>query len=755
MVRRVPSLLLVISLFFPLLAHAQAASTLSARGRVIDPADRPVPGATVVLRSAAGFIRRTATGPDGAFEFADIAPGDYDVMATVDGFRADPVHGTTAGGSLTQIVITLRLSGITDTVVVSAAQVEMPLSQASANVTTLRSADLRDHQMTTVAEALALVPGFTVAPTGGAGSLTSLFPRGGGSDYTLVMADGIRLNSMGGGFDFGHLSTAGLEQLEVVRGPQSAVFGADAIGGVIQLQSKLGGRPALAAEVETGGYGTNRLTLGTTGSLGAVGWGASVERRSSQGWTDVAPGATDHVSNDDDQSTAVTLVSEVKVSRDGTLRASGRFESNDRGYPGPFGSNPIGAYGGIDRISRGRNDNAGGAITFTQAWGANSVIRAQGSYADLESKFASPWGDSTARTRRWTALAQVDRSFSPNVGLSAGLDLNGERGESTYITGTEGQAIPVSRRDAAVFAEARVRTGDRLTITGGVRADYIERAALEADPLAWMPRPGMPADNLLSVNPRVAAGYFLRTAADSAGGWTRVHGSAGTGIRPPGSLEIAFTDNPGLKPERNTSIDAGLERALWNGRLVLDATAFANRYTDLIVAVGRSLTDYSQFRTDNISNARAYGVETSAAVRTTSGVQVRATYTWLDTAVLAVDRSNNLAPPPFTVGDPLLRRPRHQGMVDVVWKHRAVTVFGRVDARGSVLDVEPSLGAFGGLFTAPGYVVADTGVTARLAHGLDLLARVDNLFNRSYEAVYGYPAPGRTVTIGVRVAAGR
>jgi len=755
MVRRFSLLLSVLSLFIPLLAHAQAVSSLAARGRVVDPVDRPVAGASVVLRSSAGFIRRTATGPDGTFEFAGIAPGDYDVMATVDGFRADPVHGTAAGDGLTQIVIRLRLSGITDTVVVSAAQVDMPLSQATANVTTIRSSELLDHQMTTVAEALALVPGFTVAPTGGAGSLTSLFPRGGGSDYTLVVADGIRLNSMGGGFDFGHLSTAGLDQLEVVRGPQSAVFGADAIGGVVQLQSKLGGPPAMSAEVETGGYGTNRLTLGTTGSHGAVGWGASVERRSSQGWTDVAPGTADHVSNDDDQSTAVTLVSEVKLSRDGTLRASGRLESNDRGYPGPFGTNPIGAYGGIDRVSRGRNDNAGGAVTFTQAWGANSVIRGQASYADLGSQFASPWGDSTSRTRRWTALAQADHSFSPSVGLSAGLDVNGERGESTYITGVEGQTIPVSRHDTAAFAEARFRANDRLTITAGARADYLVRAALEADPLAWTPRPEMPADNLVSVNPRIAAGYFVRTAAGSAGSWTRVHGSAGTGIRPPGALEIAFTDNPGLKPERNQSIDAGLEQAFRNGRVVLDATVFANRYTDLIVAVGRSLQDYSQFRTDNISNARAYGLETSAAVRTIHGLHVRATYTWMDTAVLAVDRSNGLAPPPFTVGDPLLRRPGHQGVVDAVWKHRAVTVFGRVEARGSVLDVEPSLGAFGGLFRAPGYVVTDTGMTARVARGIDVLARVDNLFNGAYEAVYGYPAPGRTFTVGVRFAAGR
>ena len=103
---------------------------------------------------------------------------------------------------------------------------------------------MADRQFVTVADALRLVPGMTIAPTGGLGSVTSLFPRGGESDYTLVLVDGVKLNSFGGGFDFGHLTTFGLRQVEVVRGPQSAVFGSDAIGGVVQLRSAIGGRPA-------------------------------------------------------------------------------------------------------------------------------------------------------------------------------------------------------------------------------------------------------------------------------------------------------------------------------------------------------------------------------------------------------------------------------------------------------------------------------------------------------------------------------
>jgi outer membrane receptor protein involved in Fe transport len=171
--------------------------------------------------------------------------------------------------------------------------------------------------------------------------------------------------------------------------------------------------------------------------------------------------------------------------------------------------------------------------------------------------------------------------------------------------------------------------------------------------------------------------------------------------------------------------------------------------------VGGSLEGASRFRTDNISNARAGGVEMTASLRLPQGFQVRGSYTWLDTEIMAVDSVDGVAPPPFEVGDPLIRRPRHSGAVDVLWKRGPVTAFFRAGGRGEVLDVEPNWGAFGGLFTAPGFFVADAGLSWRLGRYIDLLARCENLADRQYEAALGYPAPRRTFTVGVRVAAGR
>ena len=111
-----------------------------------------------------------------------------------------------------------------------------------------------------------------------------------------------------------------------------------------------------------------------------------------------------------------------------------------------------------------------------------------------------------------------------------------------------------------------------------------------------------------------------------------------------------------------------------------------------------------------------------------------------------------MAPPPFAPGDPLIRRPRHQASIDVTLTRARLTAFARVGGRGRMTDVEPNLGAFGGLYPAPGYVVADAGASYQVTRALDLFARVTNLFDRQYEETLGYPAPPRAAVVGVRVA---
>ncbi len=340
--------------------------------------------------------------------------------------------------------------------------------------------------------------------------------------------------------------------------------------------------------------------------------------------------------------------------------------------------------------------------------------------------------------------------------FSAGLALEGERAGSTFITGASSQEVPVKRFNAGYFAEGRWTSSERVFVTAGVRVDDIRRERLEESPDPFSPRPVLPEDTVISANPRLAAAWIARSAGSD---YTKIRGAFGTGIRPPDGFELAFTDNPGLRPERSRSAEAGVDHAFAGGHAVAEATVFTNDYDDLIVAVG-SFAGTSRFRTDNISNARARGLELALTVRGRAtawgGIDLAARigYTALDTEIRAVDQ-NDGAPPPFEVGQALLRRPPHQFFADASLTSGRVTAFVRGNGRSTTLDVEPSYGTFGGLFDAPGYNVWSAGATVRAVRFVDVFARVENLLDRSYEEAFGFPALGRRATVGLRIATGR
>jgi outer membrane receptor protein involved in Fe transport len=232
-----------------------------------------------------------------------------------------------------------------------------------------------------------------------------------------------------------------------------------------------------------------------------------------------------------------------------------------------------------------------------------------------------------------------------------------------------------------------------------------------------------------------------------------VRAAAGTGIRPPDVFEIAFTDNPALKPERSRSAELGVTQALAGGRVQLDATAFFNRYDDLIISVG-SLRDVSRYRTDNVSNARARGVELSGAWQGLHGLSARAAYAFLDTEIRAIDNTAQ-APSPYRVGDALLRRPRHSGSLLLGWTAGRASAFATIESRGATLDAEPAFGPGGGLYQNPGRTIVDAGGGLRIVPRVEVYARIMNMLDRDYEEVLGFPSPGRTAFVGVRLATRR
>ena len=729
---------------------AAAAATIS--GLVTDPDGRPTLGTRVVATGRLGIVREAVTDDGGRFHLADLDAGRYELYALRDGFRADPLVVDLAPADTREISIALQLSAVTESIVVTSAQIDQPRSRTTDSVTVIGSDELRTRQVETISDALRSVAGLTVTQSGGRGGIAALFPRGGESNFTLMLIDGVRVNSFGGGFDFAHLPIAEVERIEIVRGPQSAIYGSDAIGTVVHVVTRQGGAIGTEATIEGGGFGTTRLAVATAGSGRGWSWGGAAERLSSDGFRGLAPATGERVSNDDYRRTDLSASAAWRHPRGSGLRTHFRIGTHDRGFPGPFGSNPAGFFGGVDRVSRGTDDTLSAVVSLTHPWTSTVQQRVDFSVFDLDSQFASPFGLSESGTRRFDFRAKTNAVWPHGIGATVGVEVQRERAHSSFILDADAQITPVRRQVIGSFGEARLAVADRLFLTGGLRIEHIERERLEADPLAFQPRPFFASDVVVSANPKLSAAFFVQPADRRGRAWTRLRFGAGTGIRPPGAFEIAFTDNPNLKPERSRSIDAGVEQALLSGGLIVELTAFANRYDDLIVAVGRAAQDASHFRTDNISNARSRGLELSGAWRTPWGLEGRATYTWMDTEIMALDRVTGVAPPPFQVGDALLRRPRHQGSLDVAYAGSRFTSFLRIGTRGRILDVEPSFGTFGGLFHSPGYSVIDTGGAFVVRTGIELTLRIQNLFDRTYEEILGYPALGRSAIVGVRLA---
>lgn len=734
-------------------AEARSA-TLS--GRVVDPAGRAVANAEVIVSGATAAPFRVRTTSDGHFEVPALDNGRYAVVVTAPGLVSD-AHVIDITGVAAQVDVAMRVSALSETLVVSAAQIDQPLSRTPDSVTVIDGREIEAKQQFMLSSALRSVAGLTVQQNGGPGTVTSLFTRGGESDFTLVLVDGVRANAFGGGLDLSQVPLDDVERIEVVRGPQSAVYGSDAIGGVVQVITRSGGTPTARAQVEAGSRNLLRAAASTSGERRGLRWQAGANRAQDDGYTGAAANGQS-VSNDDAREQQVTTSLGWRHASSGAdLQGSFLYVDTDRGSPGPYGSDPARRYAGVDTVARNTTTRVSGGVRWVQPWfGASSRVRQRVEFdrADYDLGFESRFGASTSSTSRSHARVQTDVAASSAFGFSGGAEWLGEQGTSTYITsGPKGTETPVERSVLGLFAEGRWNAADRATFTAGVRGERITRSALAGDPLAFQPRPDFPGETIGSVNPKLGASVLIAGAPAGSHAWTRLRGSVGTGIRPPDAFEIAFTDNSGLKPERSKSGEVGVTQALASGAIQLDATAFVNNYSDLIIAVGRTFSGVSRWRTDNISNARARGAEVNAAWRL-QDLSLRGNYTFLDSEILAVNGST-VAQTPYRVGDALLRRPRHSGFIDATVTHRAVSAFAQLHLRGETLDAEPAFGPSGGLYTNPAYSVFNIGGSWRVVRQVEIFARALNLFDRRYEEVLGYPAPGRTGYIGARLAVGR
>ncbi len=750
------TLLLVIALSLLFCNISLPTHAAEIKGIVLDPDGYPVPTVKIVVTGVKPGVSETYTDSNGHFALANLQAGTYRLHVVLHGFTAEPVTVLLDAEDKRDLSLKLQISALSESLVVSAAQTSLPLSEASSTITIISGAELDARQSRTLDNALAFVPGLSIARNGGLNSLTSLFARGGESDFMLVLLDGVRINAFGGSLDLAQIPVVDVDRIEIVRGPQSALFGSDSIGGVIQIVSRQGNQKRIEGLIEGGSQGTIRARAAASGNTSSWSWNLRLEDTRSNGYTGLAASTGQQVSNDDGRAKHLGFGAGWHSSSGAELRGTGQLSWTERGFPGPYGSNPIGAYISVDRISRGINTRRQFGLQWTQPWPAvTNKLRQRTALTltDFDSTFTSPFGTSDNKSKRTSVRSQIDAVLTNTLDLSTGFEVQRESARSTFITDSNFQQIPVQRWLAGYFGELRVSPTSRLSIAAGVRIEQISRDALASNPSPFAPRPYFNTDTVISVNPKVSLAYLLNR--NPSRNQTKLRISTGTGIRPPDAFEIAFTDNPVLKPERSRSLDIGIQQILGDGTGSIDATVFINSYDDLIVTIGNSFRDASQFRTDNISNARSSGFELAIGIRPLTSIDLRTSYTWLSTKIIAIDGTNSEVPPPYKVGEALIRRPRNQGSVSLTYTHQRLSGFFEAVFRGKVRDIEPSLGSFGGAFMAAGYRTMSIGGTIQLTPWAQVLARIENFSNTAYEQAFGFPAPGRTAMVGIRVITSR
>jgi len=744
--------LAVSSLAVPIRAQTKPNSSSSAThnatisGTVTDPKGAATPNASVALLSPAAALEQTRSDDRGQYSFTGLYAGAYRIVALAPGLTAAIEGIQLSDGEARKIDLPLALSAVDQHIVVSASFGALPATQTGSSVTVIGQNEIESHDAQQISEVLREIPGVAINDSGRRGGITSAFIRGGNTNYNSLMLDGIPLNQFGGiFFDLSPLPAAGVAQVEVVRGSQSALYGSNAVTGVINVITQRGeGPPSFSADLEGGSLNTYSLATGGAGGYRGFSWSYELSRLNSAGVV-----ANDNYNN---QASFVSLGFSRSPRRQLEFHFLG--DANDAGVPGPFGSDPDRLFPGIDTVSRDKQNmfgyQAGDAEQLTGRLRQVTTV----SVATNRFLFLSPFGDSFSKNLRVIANTRSEITLAHNDLLVAGFEYNREQFEDTFVAGPDNNPFVLPRTSLAYFVENRW-TPNRWSVTTGLRVDDIRTSALPPD--AFGERPLLAASSVVQANPRVSLGYLLRQGGPpSALGATRLHASTGTGIRAPDGFELAFTNNPHLKPERSITMDAGVEQRLWSDRMVVDATYFYNRFKDQIVTLGGSFQNLSTFSSDNLANSRAQGLELSARAQAGRDLEISVAYTRLDTGILALD-GRTLAQTPFRVGQALIRRPRDSASYDVTWRHGRLRLNTNAYLRGSVLDLEPNDGTFACTIGLPcllrnkGYVLANAGFAFQLQRNLEIHGELNNFLNQKYEESLGFPALHLNFMAGIRL----
>ncbi len=590
-------------------------------------------------------------------------------------------------------------------VIVTATKTETYQSEVGSSVTVITADDIKNKGATTVLAILRDVPGLSVMQSGPFGGITSLYLRGSKSGHTLVLIDGIEVNDpmkADRSFDygFGHLTTDNIERIEVVRGPQSTLYGSDAIGGVINIITKKGeGKPKWEALFEGGSYGTFKETLGFSGSEGKLNFSLSLLRLDSDGVSKAAD------TSEEDGYENITLSNRLgyKIYEDANLDFALRFtdakyEYDDTAYQDD--PNKVGWW-----------RNIAGKIAFDQAINSTWEHKFSFSYSQSKRKYKDEPDsvDPADNTHNWFKGDMKKFEWQHNISpidwstLTCGVEYEEERGFG------DGRAS-WNRFDRKIidskgcYFQNQFKLKEHLFITPGLRVDNHQYFDTET-------------------TYRISTSYLIPMTG------TRFKVNWGTGFKAPSLYQLyhpSYGDTT-LNPDKSKSYDCGFGQGFWNDKISFTSTYFYNDFKNMIA------WDSSTSQYKNIDNAETKGLELECSFKPMEILTIGANYTYTK----AEDKDT---------GKKLERRPENQVGFNINW---AYIEKGNLNLGASYVGHRWNNAT--NTRKTKHYTEASLSTSYNLTSNIRIFGRIENLFDREYQEVRGYATPGRSFYVGAKV----
>ena len=600
-----------------------------------------------------------------------------------------------------------------DDVALTADRMDAPRSTTGSSITVITREKIARTGQTSLLNVLRTVPGLSVVQSGGPGQQSSVFMRGANSNHTKVLMDGIPINdpSANRAFDFSNMTVDNIERIEVIRGPQSTLYGSDAIGGVINIITRRGNGPT---SVVVSGLGGSFDTWNSSASISGSGDVFYYSFGGSYFEIDGFSTAARPPGNAEDDG----YLSNTFSGRGGAVVEDFDVDYVFRYTEAAVQFDPI--IGGVPRD--------GSDSSKFEAFYMRLQLRKLAFEDNLEQKVGFNYVNYN-RHSTLTGFAQNFYGDTRKVDYQANLTVY-QDGEMTDVltggveylqedslTANTFAPTPAMRtlNDRAGYVQNRLQLGERLSLTVGTRWDYYSTAGS-------------------AKTYRATSRYLLPDDL------TAIHGSIGTGFHAPSMNQLfGFGGNTTLRPEESKGWEIGAERTFLDGMLTVDATYFRNDFSNLIVF------DFTDFLLKNVDTATTTGIELTSALAVSDQTNVFANYTYTD----STGRDPNSG-----VVTLLLRRPRNSFSVGVdhTFMDDRANVYFALTRVGQRTDVAPTFG--NPPILLDDYIVGNLAFRYRVTDDVKLIARVDNVFDEDYEPVNGFQSARVSAYAGFEVTFG-